>query len=389
MNENQLDLFANFQRNDNESFIYLIDNGNEEINNKTFLQKKRSSSFGFLNESFEEDSYQYPNNNLFINVNNIKSLVPEENGENPFNHIIKSNNNNNKPELIINKFLSEEIKTKEASNNKSIEKNSLNNIINVEQIIPEIKRNNRDDNDRVKIKLVVSKSYVELFNKNVKDENLKIKNFDFNKFKKILISNDSLLGETKWKYIILNNYNGNKIIINNLIKNIFDKNEKESIKLLEMTFQEYLEIFKKNNLELFLENERKSQIKKYEQKKYKEVIDKEISRDNIENLKNIKNYVIFGVKNKNIKKALEFDNIEENTIKNFKERNYKISKEKKFISFINLKYGEINFELTSNEKNDIDDYIKHLRDLVENFNTWFKDKSSRKSRKKMFRVIFH
>ena len=387
MNENQLDLFANFQRNDNESFIYLIDNGNEEINNKTFLQKKRSSSFGFLNESFEEDSYQYPNNNLFINVNNIKSLVPEENGENPFNQIIKSNNNNNKPE--INKFLSEEIKTKEASNNKSIEKNSLNNIINVEQIIPEIKRNNRDDNDRVKIKLVVSKSYVELFNKNVKDENLKIKNFDFNKFKKILISNDSLLGETKWKYIILNNYNGNKIIINNLIKNIFDKNEKESIKLLEMTFQEYLEIFKKNNLELFLENERKSQIKKYEQKKYKEVIDKEISRDNIENLKNIKNYVIFVVKNKNIKKALEFDNIEENTIKNFKERNYKISKEKKFISFINLKYGEINFELTSNEKNDIDDYIKHLRDLVENFNTWFKDKSSRKSRKKMFRVIFH
>ena len=386
MNENQLDLFANFQRNDNESFIYLTDNGNEEINNKTFLQKKRSSSFGFLNESFEEDSYQYPNNNLFINVNNIKSLVPEENGENPFNQIIKSNNNN-KPEL--NKFLSEEIKTKEASNNKSIEKNCLNNIINDEQIIPEIKRNNRDDNDRVKIKLVVSKSYVELFNKNVKDENLKIKNFDFNKFKKILISNDSLLGETKWKYIILNNYNGNKIIINNLIKNIFDKNEKESIKLLEMTFQEYLEIFKKNNLELFLENERKSQIKKYEQKKYKEVIDKEISRDNIENLKNIKNYVIFGVKNKNIKKALEFDNIEENTIKNFKERNYKISKEKKFISFINLKYGEINFELTSNEKNDIDDYIKHLRDLVENFNTWFKDKSSRKSRKKMFRVIFH
>ena len=374
------------RKENNESFIYLIDNGNEEINNKTFLQKKRSSSFGFLNESFEEDSYQYPNNNLFINVNNIKSLVPEENGENPFNQIIKSNNNN-KPEL--NKFLSEEIKTKEASNNKSIEKNSLNNIINVEQIIPEIKRNNRDDNDRVKIKLVVSKSYVELFNKNVKDENLKIKNFDFNKFKKILISNDSLLGETKWKYIILNNYNGNKIIINNLIKNIFDKNEKESIKLLEMTFQEYLEIFKKNNLELFLENERKSQIKKYEQKKYKEVIDKEISRDNIENLKNIKNYVIFGVKNKNIKKALEFDNIEENTIKNFKERNYKISKEKKFISFINLKYGEINFELTSNEKNDIDDYIKHLRDLVENFNTWFKDKSSRKSRKKMFRVIFH
>ena len=194
MNENQLDLFANFQINDNESFIYLIDNGNEEINNKTFLQKKRSSSFGFLNESFEEDSYQYPNNNLFINVNNIKSLVPEENGENPFNQIIKSNNNN-KPEL--NKFLSEEIKTKEASNNKSIEKNSLNNIINVEQIIPEIKRNNRDDNDRVKIKLVVSKSYVELFNKNVKYENLKIKNFDFNKFKKILISNDSSLGETK------------------------------------------------------------------------------------------------------------------------------------------------------------------------------------------------
>lgn len=385
MSEKHVDLFCNFNKNNNDydSFKDLIDFGNEEKNNKTFLQKKRSSSFGFFNNSFEEDSYQYPNNDL--SINNLISLDPDENGENPFNQSVISNYNN-KQEL--NKFHSEEIKTKEASNNKTVEKQSLNNLINDEQIIPEIKRNKRDDNDKVKIKLAVSKSYVEDYNEKIKNENLKIKNFNFNNFKKISISNDSSLGKTKWKDIILNNYNGNKVIINNIIKNIYDKNEKDAINLLEMTFQEYLEIYKKNNLEHFLENERKSQIKKYEQKKYKEVIYKEISKDEIENLTIINNYVTFGVKNKNVKRELKLDNIEENTIKDFKERNFKISKEKEFISFINQKYDEINFDLTSNEKNDINDYIKLLRDLVENFNTWFKDKSSRKSRKKMFRVIF-
>ena len=181
MSENLQDMFFNFQRN-NDSFIDLIFNGNEEMNNKTFLQKKRSSPFGFFNDSFEEDSYQYSNNNL--SINNLESLDSDENVENPFNQSIKSNNNNNKPEL--NKFCSEEIKTKEASNNKTIEKQSLNNIKNDEQIIPEIKRNNRYDNDRVKIKLAASKSYIEKYNENVKDENLKITNFNFNKFKKIL-----------------------------------------------------------------------------------------------------------------------------------------------------------------------------------------------------------
>ena len=120
----------------------------------------------------------------------------------------------------------------------------------------------------------LNKSYVEEYNENVKDENLKINNFDFDKFKNISIKKNLSLGKTNLEGIILNNYNGNKDIIKNIIKNIYDKKEKDAIRLLGMTFNEYLEIFIENNLKQFLEKEKENQIKNYKQKKYKGVIDK-------------------------------------------------------------------------------------------------------------------
>lgn len=90
----------------------------------------------------------------------------------------------------------------------------------------------------------------------------------------INLKNKLSLGKTNWEEIILNNYNGNKDIIKNIIKNIYDKKEKDAIRLLGMTFNEYLEIFIENNLKQFLEKEKENQIKNYKQKKYKGVIDK-------------------------------------------------------------------------------------------------------------------
>jgi len=96
----------------------------------------------------------------------------------------------------------------------------------------------------------------------------------------------------------------------------------------------------------------------------------------------MKKYVTFGVKNKNVKTKLNF---EENLFKDFLERNYKINKENEFESFLKQKYG-ISFDLTENENNDIDKYINNLRDLVKTFDKWFDEKTSRKSRKKMFKI---
>ena len=54
-----------------------------------------------------------------------------------------------------------------------------------------------------------------------------------------------------------------------IIKNIYENNEKDIIELLEMTFGQYFDIFINNNWEQFIERERESQMKKYKQKNIK------------------------------------------------------------------------------------------------------------------------
>ena len=55
-----------------------------------------------------------------------------------------------------------------------------------------------------------------------------------------------------------------------------------------MTFGQYFDFFINNNWEQFIEKERESQIKKYKQKKYKEIINEIISEKNVQNLEQIK-----------------------------------------------------------------------------------------------------
>ena len=173
----------------------------------------------------------------------------------------------------------------------------------------------RKDNDRIKIKKIIFKSFLEKINEKIKDVNLKIKEFEQKKIKDISRANNYSLFNNKWKDIILENSIGNS----DIIKNIYENNEKDIIELLEMTFGQYFDIFINNIWEQFIERERESQMKKYKQKKYKEIINEIISDKNVQNLERIKKYTTIGVKNKKGENILDSDNKEENIIENLKD----------------------------------------------------------------------
>ena len=377
-------ILKKYEINDQYKNNLMFDKGEEvedekeyekNINNK-FLNNKRSFSPESLNNDIIDSNFTLSNNN----ISQLSDL--DENDESVDHSYTESSklNNLNKSELIhnLNKSKSCEIKTNEESKIKFEEKNN-NIIINSEKEMLEINRKNRGDNDQIKILRWIFKSFIKKINGKIKNENLKLNELYFKENNK---SNHSILCKSKWKDVILDNSNDNE----KNIKNIYENNEKEAIELLEMNFCSYLDIFKEDNLSLFLEEEKENQIKRYKQKKYKEVIEKkEISMKNIQNLEIIKNFVTFYDSNKKGKNNL--DNEESSIIREFEERNYKINKEEGFISFIKQIHKEISFDLTAKEKDDINNYIKMLENLFENFDKWFENKKSRKNRKKSKKIF--
>ena len=163
----------------------------------SFDSKSDDNDIGLIFKENENNIFNYHSiHNTKFSINNLNSFDLNENSFNPF----VQSNIDNKQELshLFNKSNSEEIKTKEASNNKI--KEELNVIIkNDEEKMPEIIRNIRVDNDKIKIKLAVAKKFIEEYNKNVKDENLNIDNFNFDIFKKIFIIICFLINSKKIK----------------------------------------------------------------------------------------------------------------------------------------------------------------------------------------------
>jgi hypothetical protein len=172
-----------------------------------------------------------------------------------------------------------EVKTDNLINRKCGRQNEQNEIIPEINII-EIAKVFRKDNDRIKIKKIIFKSFLEKINEKIKDVNLKIKEFEQKKIKDISRANNYSLFNNRWKDIILENSIGN----DDIIKNIYENNEKDIIELLEMTFWQYFDIFINNNWEQFAEREKNNQIKSYQQRKFKEIINQESSYKNIQNL---------------------------------------------------------------------------------------------------------
>ena len=286
--------------------------------------------------SIDIDKLKLPNNSMKFDLNNLREV---------------------KTDILINR--------KCGRQNEQKEKIPGINAIEITKVF-------RKDNDRIKIKKIIFKSFLEKINEKIKDVNLKIKEFEQKKIKDISRANNYSLFNNKWKDIILENSIGNS----DIIKNIYENNEKDIIELLEMTFGQYFDIFINNNWEQFIERERESQIKKYKQKKYKEIINEIISDKNVQNLERIKKYTTIGVKNKKGENILDSENKEENIVEKFERHNYKIIKEKEFIVFIHSlnQYKNISFEISLKELDDINKHISILKVLVNDFKNWIEKK---------------
>ena len=355
--------------------------------NLSFLNSKRKSRKSF--NSGIDDSYIYERsikrnilspskkqikNNFSNNLLSI-SMDLDEDAENLFFKNIKSNNKNvvQNNDLGIHSNFNGEIKTNDATKINIGRKEEKNEIIPEENInTPEIKKAFRNDNNRIKIKKIVFKSFYENLNEKIKDGKMKIKEFDNDKIKNISRKENNSLFRKKWKDLILSNSAGN----DEIIKYIYENKEKDIIELLETTFGQYFDIFINNNWEQFAERERESQIKKYKQKKYKEIINEIISEKNTQILKQIKKYTTIGVKNKKGESLLDSENKEENIIEKFERHNYKIIKEKEFIVFIHSlnQYKNISFEISLKELDDINKHISILKVLVNDFKNWIEKK---------------
>ena len=179
--------------------------------------------------SIDIDKLKLPNNSMKFDLNNLREV---------------------KTDILINR--------KCGRQNEQKEKIPGINAIEITKVF-------RKDNDRIKIKKIIFKSFLEKINEKIKDVNLKIKEFEQKKIKDISRANNYSLFNNKWKDIILENSIGNS----DIIKNIYENNVKDIIELLEMTFGQYFDIFINNNWEQFIERERESQIKKYKQKNIK------------------------------------------------------------------------------------------------------------------------
>ena len=362
--------------------------------NLSFLNSKRKSRKSF--NSGIDDSYIYEKsikrnilspskkqikNNFSNNLLSI-SMDLDEDAENLFFKNIKSNNKNvvQNNDLGIHSNFNGEIKTNDATKINIGRKEEKNEIIPEENInTPEIKKAFRNDNNRIKIKKIVFKSFYENLNEKIKDGKMKIKEFDNDKIKNISRKENNSLFRKKWKDLILSNSAGN----DEIIKYIYENKEKDIIELLETTFGQYFDIFINNNWEQFIERERESQIKKYKQKKYKEIINEIISEKNTQILKQIKKYTTIGVKNKKGENILDSDNKEENIIEKFERHNYKIIKEKEFIVFIHSlnQYKNISFEISLKELDDINKHISVLKVLVNDFQKWIEKKPRKRTKK--------
>ena len=362
--------------------------------NLSFLNSKRKSQKSF--NSGIDDSYIYEKsikrnilspskkqikNNFSNNLLSI-SMDLDEDAENLFFKNIKSNNKNvvQNNDLGIHSNFNGEIKTNDATKINIGRKEEKKEIIPEENInTPEIKKAFRNDNNRIKIKKIVFKSFYENLNEKIKDGKMKIKEFDNNKIKNISRKENNSLFRKKWKDLILSNSAGN----DEIIKYIYENKEKDIIELLETTFGQYFDIFINNNWEQFAERERESQIKKYKQKKYKEIINEIISEKNTQILKQIKKYTTIGVKNKKGESLLDSENKEENIIEKFERHNYKIIKEKEFIVFIHSlnQYKNISFEISLKELDDINKHISVLKILVNDFQKWIEKKPRKRTKK--------
>lgn len=261
--------------------------------------------------------------------------------------------------------------------NKNLKKNE-NNTNNI-CIYKEFK----EDNGIVAIKRYVYKMFSDEINGKIKNNKLILNEFISIEVENINKDKNIQLFYKKWKFIIPYTSKDNR----SKIKRIYNdkENEKDAYELLEMTFKRYYYNFLGNNLKKFLEEEKTKQEADFKQRKYKIIIT-ELKKDEKYTfaLQTISQFTLFRVLNKDGKKQSD-NEIKKGGSSKSKDHSlysYTIIEVEKFENFVKEIYDKsLNFELTKNERVNINNNLDLLKDLAFKFRFWFQIKKSRKREK--------
>ena len=302
-----------------------------------------------------------------------------------------------------------EIKEK-GTNIITTEKQKEGNIIIYEQDFLKIPKTIREDNNIVKIKKKSLDNYKKNINSEIKEENLKLENFNPKIVGNINSKDNMELYGMKMKDVIIaisektekendekdkeEPDNKNKQIIAELEQKYNE--ESEVRKLLEKKFSECLKSFieNKEDWNKFIEESIKDQKDFYIQKKYKKVIDDMREKQYNKALEEIKKYIFFRELNADGKEQKKNENLKEIERDKFKYYYYKIKDEdekgfknyiKRMPEYKNLKFDYEDYTQEEKDKDDekknIDAYINSLRYLAKNYYEFFKKRQQRAEKK--------
>ena len=323
-------------------------------------------------------------NNFFLvnhpkyNTNLINSIKDDKK---TFNENIEKNKQLTHLEdfNILNKF-----KKEESSTINFDEINEINRSDHDNNILLEVYKDFREDNNIISIKRYNYNMFIDEINRNIIDSRYKLNKSKNEEAINISKTLNIDLYNKKWTFIILLISNNNTKQIVEIYKN--KESEKKAYDLLEMEFSVYYTKFLDEKLATFVE-EKKIQKKNFKQKKYKKIIENLIMNNKSNELNQIRKYTRFKSLNKKgiVEKALLNLNNKSKKIpkelKNFEYCYYTIpqKKQKDFEDYAKTIFNNLSFDSEEDEKK-IKKNIKLLEDLAKNFYPWFKKKKDRKAR---------
>ena len=326
-------------------------------------------------------------NNFFLvnhpkyNTNLINSIKDDKK---TFNENIEKNKQLTHLEdfNILNKF-----KKEESSTINFDEINEINRSDHDNNILLEVYKDFREDNNIISIKRYNYNMFIDEINRNIIDSRYKLNKSKNEEAINISKTLNIDLYNKKWTFIILLISNNNTKQIVEIYKN--KESEKKAYDLLEMEFSVYYTKFINEKLDTFLEEEKKIQKENFKQRKYKNIIESLIKNNKSNELNQIRKFTRFKSLNKKGKDRKDLLNLNNKSnkipkeLKNFEYCYYTIpqKKQKDFEDYAKTIFNNLSFDSEEDEKK-IEKYIKLLEDLAKNFYHWFDKKKARKAREK-------
>ena len=360
------------QENSNKSNTLLSKKTERFFHTSKKKERKQNKKEGTYNKKSEKITKDKNiKNNFFLvkhlnyNTNLINSIKDDKK---TFNENIEKNKQLTHLEdfNILNKFKKEESSTINFDEINEIKRSDHDN-----NIILEVYKDFREDNNIISIKRYIYNMYIDEINSNIIDSRNKLNKSKNEEAINISKTLNIDLYNKKWTFIILLISNNNTKQIVEIYKN--KESEKKAYDLLEMEFSVYYTKFLDEKLATFVE-EKKIQKKNFKQRKYKKIIENLIMNNKSNELNQIRKYTRFKSLNKKgiVEKALLNLNNKSKKIpkelKNFEYCYYTIpqKKQKDFEDYAKTIFNNLSFDSEEDEKK-IEKYIKLLEDLAKNF----------------------